>query len=196
VPIAKLLRHPHVVTCGVVVFLASSTMTMFEPVFVLFLEDRLRLGPARIGTIFAAAALSNTIFHPVVGRATDKWGARRLTGIGLLASSLMMPVLTQTWSFVSAIVFCVMQAATFAMMATPSLTFMADATSEAGVGSFGTAYGFYNAIWAVGLLVGPAIGGYLFERTRFSSLAFGWSAVVVAVTLALPVFRSSSTARR
>jgi len=196
VPVAQLLRHPPVITCGILVFLASSTITMFEPVFVLFLQDTLGIGPARVGTMFAAAALSNTLFHPVVGRASDKWGARRLTGIGLLACSVMLPIIAQTWSMTSAVIFGVLQAGTFALVATPSLTFMADATSEAGVGSFGTAYGFYNAIWAVGLLCGPALGGYLFERMRFSTLALGWSAVVAATTLALPVFRSASTARR
>ena len=91
---------------------------------------------------------------------------------------------------------CVLQAATFALVATPSLTFMGDATQSAGLGSFGTAYGFYNAIWAVGLLAGPAAGGYFFERAGFAPLAIGWAIVVVAITLALPVFRSASTARR
>jgi len=196
VPVMKLVRNPMVATCGVVVLLASATITMFEPVFVLYIQAKLGIGPARIGTLFAAAALSNTIFHPLVGRAADRWGARRLTGIGLLATSLVLPFVALARSFEIAMALCVVQAATFALVATPSLTFMGDATSASGLGSFGTAYGFYNAIWAVGLLAGPALGGYLFERTSFLTLALGWSAVVVATTLALPVFRSSSTARR
>jgi MFS family permease len=72
---------------------------------------------------------------------------------------------------------------------------MGDATSAAGIGSFGTAYGVYNAVWAVGVLFGPALGGYLYERMRFSTLALGWAAAVAAATLALPIFRSGSTAR-
>jgi len=182
VPVARLLRDRQVAACGVVVLLLASTMTMFEPVFVLYLQDSLGIGPARVGTVFAAAALANTLFHPLVGRAADKWGARRLTGIGLLACSVMMPILGRTWSFQSAVVFCVLLAGTFALVATPSLTFMADATSEAGLGSFGTAYGFYNAIWAVGLLVGPALGGYMYERMRFSTLALVWSCALSAIT--------------
>jgi MFS transporter, DHA1 family, solute carrier family 18 (vesicular amine transporter), member 1/2 len=196
VPVARLLRHPHVLTCGIVVFLIASTLTMFEPVFVLYLQDTLGIGPARVGTLFAAGALVNTIYHPLVGRAADRWGARRLTGIGLLAMSFVLPLVARAWSYQSALILGVLQSGTFALVATPSLTFMADATSEAGLGSFGTAYGFYNAIWAVGLLVGPALGGYLFERARFSTFAIAWSAVVAAITLAIPVFRSASAARR
>jgi len=196
IPFGALLRHPPVLTCGVVVLLMAGTMTMFEPVFVLFLQDTLHISPARVGTVFAAAALANTVFHPIVGRMSDRWGARRLVGIGMLAWSVALPLLAYASSFQLAVVFCVLQAATFALVGAPSLTFMADATSEAGLGSFGTAYGLYNAIWAVGLLAGPPIGGYLYERIGFSSLTLRWAVVVAAITLALPVFRSASTARR
>ena len=194
VPVGRLIRQPQVFTCGVLVLLVAATLTMFEPVFVLFIGQKLGLGPARVGTVFAAAALANTVFHPLIGRAADAWGARRLTGIGLLASSVVLPLVSQTWSFTSTVVFCVLQAGTFALATTPSLTYMADATTEAGIGSFGTAYGFYNAIWAVGLLGGPALGGYLYERLGYARLSLGWAIVMAAITLALPVFRSSSTA--
>jgi MFS transporter, DHA1 family, solute carrier family 18 (vesicular amine transporter), member 1/2 len=196
VPILKLLRDRQIVTCGIIVLLMAATMTMFEPLFVLFLQDTLHIGPARVGTVFAAAALGNTFFHPVVGRMADAWGARRLSGLGLLATAAVLPFVARVWSFSSAVVLCLIQAAAFALIGAPSLTFMADATSEAGLGAFGTAYGLYNAIWAVGLLGGPALGGYLYERMHFSTLALAWGIVVGVITLALPVFRSASTARR
>jgi len=126
----------------------------------------------------------------------DAWGARRLSGLGLLATAAVLPFVARAWSFSSAVAICLFQAAAFALIGAPSLTFMADATSQAGLGSFGTAYGLYNAIWAVGLLGGPALGGYLYERMPFSTLALAWAAVVAAITLTLPVFRSGSTARR
>ena len=196
VPILTLLRDRQILTCGVIVLLMAATMTMFEPLFVLFLQDSLHIGPARVGTVFAAAALGNTFFHPVVGRMADAWGARRLSGLGLLATAAVLPFVGRVWSFPSAVAICLLQAAAFALIGAPSLTFMADATSKAGLGSFGTAYGLYNAIWAVGLLGGPALGGYLYERMPFSTLALAWAAVVAAITLTLPVFRSDSTARR
>ena len=196
IPFGALARHPQVVACVVVVLMMAATMTMFEPVFVLFLQDTLHIGPARVGTVFAAAALANTGFHPLVGRMSDKWGARRMVGIGLIAWSVVLPFVAYAWSFQSAVLLCVLQAAAFAVVGAPSLTFMADATTDAGLGSFGTAYGLYNAVWAVGLLAGPPIGGFLYERVGFASLAWRWSFVVIAVTLVLQAFRSFSTARR
>lgn len=195
VRVDALLRHPQVLTCAIVVLLMAATMTMFEPVFVLFLQDTLHIGPARVGTVFAAAALANAGFHPVVGRLADRFGARRMVGIGMLAWCAVLPLVALTSSFRTAVVMCVLQAASFALVGSPSLTFMADATSQAGLGSFGTAYGLYNAVWAVGLIAGPPIGGFVYERAGFSRLTLGWAAVVFAVTLLLPIFRSASTAR-
>src|SRR5205823_8898061 len=58
---------------------------------------------------------------------------------------------------------------------TPSLSFMAEATSDAGIRSFGVAYGLYNLAWGAGLLAGPALGGFLFERMGFARLLLAWS---------------------
>src|SRR5947207_7825606 len=45
VPVGALLRHKAVLTCVAVVLLMASTMTMFEPLFVLYVQDALHIGP-------------------------------------------------------------------------------------------------------------------------------------------------------
>jgi len=72
-----------------------------------------------------------------------------------------------------------------AMAVTPSLAYMADATSEGGVESFGVSYGVYNVAWGVGLLVGPAVGGALFEDLGLSRLMVVWAPVMLTLTLLL-----------
>jgi len=74
----------------------------------------------------------------------------------------------------------------FSMVVTPSLAYVAEAASEAGVESFGVVYGVYNVAWAIGLMAGPAIGGFLLERIGFGPLTVGWSLLllVTGVTLA------------
>jgi len=103
----------------------------------------------------------------------------------MAAVGLVLPLLAATFSFTSAMAFYAVTAVAIAMLVTPSLAYMADAVSTTGTESFGVAYGVYNFAWALGLLVGPAIGGYLFERVGFMALSVAWAAVLIVLTLLL-----------
>ena len=91
-------------------------------------------------------------------------------------------MLGQTWSYESTIALFTLLAATGALVITPSLAYMGEATSEAGVGSFGVAYGLYNMAWGAGLMGGPALGGFLFERLGFAPLLLIWAPLLVVVS--------------
>ena len=119
----------------------------------------LGVSPARLGLIYGAAAVVTTALHPVCGRLSDRWGARRTTMLGLVMMACVIPPLGLAWSYPSALVLFVIVAATGAFVITPSLAFMGEATSDAGVRSFGVSYGLYNLAWGAGLLGGPALGG-------------------------------------
>src|SRR5262249_24766638 len=149
------------------------------------LSSRLGLGPARIGLVLGTAAVATTILNPIYGRLADRWGARPLTLLGLVLAAFVLPAVPHAWSFPSAVALWVIEAAMAALAITPSLAYMGEATSTSGIGSFGVAYGLYNVAWGVGLVGGPAVGGFLYERVGFSALALGWAPIVVGVPLAL-----------
>ena len=181
VPMALVLRQPPVAACAVAVVLASSTLSMLEPVMALHLGS-LGIGPARIGLLFGIAALVNAGTHPLAGRLADRWGARRMMLLGLTLSAFALACLGQTWSFRSTIGFQIPFMISIALMITPSLAYMADVTTLGGVDSFGVAYGLYNMAWGFGLLAGPAIGGFGYERVGFGPLAIAWGLAVVVMT--------------
>ena len=181
VPLASLLRLPPVAACAIAVVAASSTVSMLEPVLALHLAA-LSIGPARIGLMFGIAATINAMLHPAIGHLADRLGARRLMLLGLMLSAFALALLGQSWSLRSAILFQVLMASTMALMITPSLAYMADATSLGGGRSFGVAYGVYNMAWGAGLLSGPAIGGFLFERLGFARLALAWAPALLLVS--------------
>jgi multidrug resistance protein len=185
IPLTRLLRVPAVATCALTVLVAASTVAMLEPVVSLWLASDINLGPSRIGIVFGVAAVAATTLHPVYGRWADRWGGRRLTMIGVAATAVLMPVLSRASDFPSAVALYVVLGAAIALMVTPSLAFMAEATSAAGVSSFGVSYGVYNFAWGAGLLTGPAIGGFLFEELGFTRLTLVWAPPVLAMTLLL-----------
>lgn len=190
VPIATVLRVPAVAACAAAVVAASATLSMLEPVLPLFLSSTFGVGPARIGLLFGIGAVASMLLHPMYGRLADRWGGRRLTMIGLALTACVIPILASAWSYGSAVWFYVLLTSTVAIVITPSLAYMAEATSAAGVGSFGVGYGLYNMAWGVGLLGGPAAGGFLFERMGFPNLAMIWAPCVVSIAILLARVKS------
>jgi DHA1 family solute carrier family 18 vesicular amine transporter 1/2 len=75
---------------------------------------------------------------------------------------------------------------------TPSLAYMAEVTSIDGADAYGVGYGVYNTAWAIGLLIGPALGGFAFERIGFTTLLIVWAAAAILLTLALGRIQSES----
>ena len=77
----------------------------------------------------------------------------------------------------------------FGMFVTPSLTYFAQVASQAGVVAYGVVYGVYNMAWAVGLMAGPALGGFFLERAGFGRLTIGWSVLLLITSLVLARMR-------
>jgi MFS transporter, DHA1 family, solute carrier family 18 (vesicular amine transporter), member 1/2 len=184
VPVALVIRVPAIVMCAAAVLAISATISMLEPVLALHLNT-LGINPGRIGLVYGSAAVVTTLLHPIYGHAADRWGARRMTMIGIALAGCTLPLLSRAWSFQSAVALFVLQTACSAMAITPSLAFMGEATSQAGVQSFGVAYGLYNFAWGAGLLSGPATGGFLYERIGFTRLALAWGPLLIAVAALL-----------
>src|SRR5581483_2411827 len=102
VPVGIVVRTPAVASCACVVIVLAATLSMFEPVLALHLNARLGIGPARIGYIFGCAAVATAVLNPIYGRLSDRWGARRLTMIGLTFAGMALPLLSLAWSYPAA----------------------------------------------------------------------------------------------
>ncbi|MGH9143573.1 MAG: MFS transporter [Vicinamibacterales bacterium] len=185
VPIGAVLRSRPVAICAAVVVAISATVSMLEPVLPLFLNGKFGIGPARLGVMFGCGAVASALLHPMYGRLADRWGGRRLMLIGLPLVACALPQLTMAWSYSTTIAFFILNTAAVALVITPSLTFMAEAVSAAGVGSFGVGYGLYNMAWGAGLLGGPAIAGFVFERAGFARLTLLWAPLLLIVSALL-----------
>ncbi|MEQ1869247.1 MAG: MFS transporter [Vicinamibacterales bacterium] len=194
VPLRTIVASPAVTVCTLAVGVGGGTIAMLEPVLALHLSRAIGLEPARIGMVFGAGALVAAFMHPLFGRLADRLGGRRLTLAGVAAIGLMLPALTLISSFPSAIVIYATGVVAVSMMVAPSLAYMAEAVSTRGPESFGVAYGLYNFAWALGIIVGPAVGAALYERIGFAPLMWRWAPVVVVASIVLArVSRPSTT---
>jgi MFS family permease len=185
VSIWSVARTPAVALCGVAVIALAGTIAMLEPVLPMFFTRRLGFSPSQIGWLFGGAAVSSIVMPFVWGPLTDRVGGRRLTYLGLGATALWLPVLASATSFDNSLLFMIVQWIAIGLAVTPSLAYMAETTAFAGGDAYGVAYGIYNTAWGIGLLGGPAAGGWLFEHLGFRPFAVAWALTLLAVTLAL-----------
>ena len=186
----SVMRVPPVAVCAALVVIGGSTVAMLEPVLPLFFDRHLGFTPAQVGLLFGMAAVATTLMPLVYGRMIARWGARRLTLTGVFLTAAWLPAMAAASSFQTALVLMVVQWMAIALIITPSLAYMAEVTGFAGGDSYGIGYGIYNTAWGFGLLGGPALGGWLFDRIGFSSLAISWSLVMIAVTIVVAGVKS------
>ena len=185
----KVLTLRPIAVCAIAIIAAAATGAMLEPVIPLRFESQLGLSPAEIGTLFGIAAIASSVMHPIYGRLSDRWGGRRLMMTGLAGFALMLPVMNLATDFGSAALVMVPAWMMFGMVITPSLAYFGQIASNAGVKAYGVVYGVYNVAWAVGLMTGPAAGGFLLERIGFGKLTVGWSVLLLATSLVLAKLR-------
>lgn len=178
-------RVPAIVVCSLAVVVGAGTISMLEPVLPLHFQARLGMEPGQIGTLFGVAALSSTLLHPVYGRLSDRYGGRRLTLLGLILSAALLPLISLPGGILTAALMMMALWSVLSMTVTPSLAFMGEAATAAGLESYGLVYGIYNVAWAVGMLVAPAAGGFLYERLGFALLCWLWTGFVLLTTIAL-----------
>jgi predicted MFS family arabinose efflux permease len=181
----SVLKVPSVAECAAYVVVLGATLAMLEPVLPLFFSRRLGLSPPQIGLLFGAAAAVLIVMPIVYGPLVGNWGSRRLVRLGLVLMAAWLPMLAAAGGVKSALGLMLVEWMVVPLAVTPSLPYMAEVTSFEGADAYGVGYGVYNAAWAIGLLIGPAMGGFVFERAGLIVLLAGWSAAVIVATMLL-----------
>lgn len=134
-----------------------------------------------IGAVFFGAGVVEVFLNPFLGRLTDRLG--RLLPIRFaLAGSTVVAVALAVSSTPAAIAVLVAAAAiTFGSLYTPGMSLTSHRAEAAGLAQ-GLAFGIMNSAWAVGALVGPALGGVLAEAEG-DAAPYVVGAVLCALTL-------------
>ena len=82
------MRDSRIILNFCVVFLPMSAVTMLNPVYALYLEDKLGLTPSYSGYILAISTAAYAIFCPVVSILMQKLNRRLLIFVSIIITSL------------------------------------------------------------------------------------------------------------
>lgn len=177
-------RHPGLVPLLVVFFLMSTAFSGFEVTFALFAERRFGFTAESIGWVFAFIGLVLTIVNGVlVGRVVPRFGERRVIpfAIGLTGLSLLLIPVAYTVPALFAV--CGVMAIGMGFN-NPSLTSAVSRLS--GPSEQGGMLGLAQSLAALGRVVGPAWGGFLFDWAGMT-MPYVSAALIMTVALVLAV---------
>ena len=139
-------------------------------------------GAAAIAAVFLAAAGSEVVLNPLVGRMADRRGRLFPVRLALVASIAVSLALAWAGDPLALVALTIAASPAYGTLLTPGTTLISDSAERAGVAQ-GLAFGLMNGAWAVGAVIGPAAGGALAERAG-DAVAFALLAVICAATLA------------
>lgn len=184
-----LLRRRHVaLLAGLACMTAAFGMNFAAGALFPFLAAEHGWSAATLGAVAGLNTALTGLLQPLVGRAVDAWGARRvlLTGMALLvAAQLLLSLTSQLWQFVLA--YGVLGAAGFAASSTPPVSAL---VSRWFPRRKATALTIITAGINIGqLLVVPAaafLAGAQGIPTTYTLLGTGAAVLVVPLLLAIP----------
>ena len=147
--------------------------------------DRLGWSAVAIGALFFFNASFEAVFNVFVGKAVDRRGALPLLRLALplgIVAALALGWADNAW-VIAALAF--LGAISWGALFTPGMVLLSSGADGVGLPQ-GLAFGLMNGGWALGAIIGPALGGALSDLGG-DFLAYGLGALASAVTLYLVV---------
>jgi MFS transporter, DHA1 family, multidrug resistance protein len=168
---------------------ASFTMSMFESTFALFSADRLHFGPRDLGIMFTALGILGVAIQAgLVGKAVSRFGDAAVILVSLLVSGLGLICMVQVMSIPLLWLYTGVFSAGNSFLR-PSLSTLISKTSG---DERGGAMGLMQSFDSLGRIVGPVIGGAVYELQMDYTFALGAGFLFATMFLVRPRLRQYS----
>ena len=150
-------NHRHIIILSFAMIVVMLGFGLVIPIFPFYIEE-LGAGGSEMGLLVATSSLLEFLLGPMWGSVSDRAGRRPVMVIGMLGyalSAFLMGLSTQLWMlFASRALSGVLSSATMAT----ALAYVGDSTPEEERGG---GMGALGAAMALGVILGPALGGWL-----------------------------------
>lgn len=154
---------------------------------------RLGWGPLAIGGVFIGTTALEVVLNPLLGRFVDRRGVLLPVRVGLVASVVVSVALAGAGRPFEFVALTVVAGVAYGSFFTPGLSIISDTAERIGVAQ-GLAFGVMNACWAIGAVIGPAVGGRLAQSSG-DAVPYLILAGICAITLAATRSRAASAAQ-
>ncbi|CAH0122040.1 MULTISPECIES: MFS transporter [unclassified Paenibacillus] len=184
----SLLRNRSVLYIAIVILLAESCLTLMEPTLPVFLTEHLLLSPLALGLLFGAMTLAYGVVAPVSGSLADRYNPRILMLIGLGCLAVTMPLIVVSQNIWQVAIAGLLAGGSVGFALSPTLPTLGQIVDRDGSGSYGVAYSLFNMFHAVGMIIGPLVGGVLTDMLTVPAAIVAVGITVLASVAALSIW--------
>jgi MFS transporter, DHA1 family, multidrug resistance protein len=143
-----------------IVLLTSTSTAMISPLLMIFLQDKFTTDIASLAMAFIPAALVYAYLPGYTGGLSDRFGRIPLMAIGLVGAGIVSVLMPSMTSLLMLSALWLLEAVGFSTAAPAEGALVADLT---GRNVRGTGYGLYTLASGLGLILGPLLGGWLYD---------------------------------
>jgi MFS family permease len=139
---------------------------LLNGVIIIYANEVLKIHPESVGKIFIGPALAVLLLAIPIGSFGGKWGKVKSVQLGLLTSCVAFLLIPQADNWITFSIIVIPQVLGF-LLATPS--WLALITEMAPTGKQGTIVGAVATAQGVGAMIGPTLGGWLYEHVKVTA---------------------------
>ena len=172
-----------------VAFFSAFAIAGLEVTLPLFIEKGWNYGEREMGWMFMImGAVVVPMQGILLGRLINKFGERRLILVGLFFNALGLALLPNAFSFVTLTV-CITLTGIGNQLIRPTNSSWISKQTQIGQG---TAIGIMDAFLSLGRILGPLLGGWLYERGTYPYVVLAGILVIATLCLYIPLRRIRS----
>jgi len=173
-PIWERLSRQLAVLMGIVLLTSAATQAI-SPIVLIYLQDRFNAGPFELAWAYLPMALVWAFLPSRMGAIGDRVGRKLPMALGLLVSGTVTLFLPLAPSLLLLAVLWVIEAVAFTAAVPAEEALVADTS---GSEQRGMSFGFYAFASGLGAIIGPFVGGWLYDRVGHTAPFYFTAALV------------------
>ena len=143
-----------------IVFISAISTSMLSPLLMVYLQDKFTTDIGTLAMAFIPAALVYSFLPPVLGGISDRVGRIPPMILGLIGSGIVSLAFTHFFSIRVLVILWVLESVGIVMASPAQEALVADIVGENVRGS---SYGLYLFTASLGAVIGPLLGGWLYD---------------------------------